>query len=229
MTTGTDIDRQARAILQDKDIVTWAAVDMIDWINAFQRELHTHKPKAFTAARKLDVIARIARQTLPAGVSQLLDITANVGDDGEATGRAITRTTAERLSASRPTWRSDSGTAVRHWMSDDRDPTGYEVWPRLTVDKEVEAIVVNEPTAIAELTDDLSCDGTYENAGVHYVLSQAYSQNGADSMHADLAAAHYGLFANLIGLQIKQQKKASAGANSTVNPAHPIVDKNGAP
>jgi hypothetical protein len=228
MTTGTEIDREARALLQDKDTVHWAAADMIDWINAFQRDLVTHKPKAGTVTKSLDIAANVAKQSVPAATIQLLDVICNMGADGATPGRAITLTTIERLAASRPNWRRDTGPAVRHWMQDDRDASVFYVWPQVTAATKVEGRAVDHPTAIATLATTLTAGAEYRNAGVHFVLFKAYSQDAADTAHAELAGLHYGLYASILGIQVKGQKKASAGANSTVNPGHPAVDKNGA-
>lgn len=228
MTTGTEIDREARALLQDKDTVHWEAVDMIDWINAFQRDLVTHKPKAGTVTKNLDIVANEARQSVPAATIEVLDIFTNMGADGATPGRAITLTTMERLAASKPNWRRDTGAAVRHWMRDDRDASVFYVWPQVTTATKAEGRTVDHPTAITALGNALTAGTEYRNAAVHFVLFKAFSQDAADTLHAELAAAHYGIYASTIGLQVKTQKKASAGANSTVNPAHPAVDKNGA-
>lgn len=228
MTTGTEIDREARALLQDKDTVHWAAADMIDWINAFQRDLVTHKPKAGTVTKNLDITANSAKQSVPATTIQLLDVICDMGTDGATPGRAITLTTIERLAASRPNWRRDAGPCVRHWMQDDRDASVFYVWPQVPTATKVEGRTVDHPTAISALTTALTAPAEYRNAGVHFVLFKAYSQDAADSLHAELAAMHYGLYAGMLGIQVKNQKKASAGANSTVNPAHPATDKNGA-
>jgi hypothetical protein len=226
--TGEDLDREARATLQDKDAVIWAPEDMLDWINAFQREVLTHKPKACTGTQNLTLTANVTKQTVPAGVLQVLDILTNMGTDGATPGRAISRTTMDRLQAARPTWRGDTGAAVKHWIEDDRDASVFYVWPAPTLALKVEARTIDIPAELTDLATALTVDDSYRNAGVHYVLFRAYSQNGQDSFHANLAASHYGVFASILGIQVKQQKKASAGANSTVNPAHPVVDKNGA-
>lgn len=228
MTTGTQIDTEARELLQDGGTVHWSAAGMIQWINAAVRDVITHKPKANTVTGNLTLTAGTTMQSLPATVIALVGILSNMGTSGTDPGRAVTLTSAERMDAARPIWRSDTGSAVKHYMVDDRDKSSYEVWPAPDSALKVLARTCNHPTDIAALTETLSIDDSYRNALVHYVLFKAYAQDAEDSINASLSAAHYAIYAQTIGLQVKKQKAESPGANSSANPAYPAVEKNGA-
>jgi hypothetical protein len=225
---GSDIDTEARLIVQDSDPVHWTPAYMLQSINAGMRDIVTHKPKANTRVGLLTLVANSASQTIPDTSIQLLEVLCNMGVNGTTPGRAITLTSVERMNAAKLDWRRDRAQAVRHYMPDDRDPRVFLVWPAPSAAIKVQARTCDQPTAIDDLADPLPIGDEYRNALVEFVMFRLYSQDAEDSENAQLAAAHYGMYANTLGIQVKQLKAMSAGANSTANPAYPAVDKNGA-
>lgn len=224
---GTDIEADARKMLVDADGVTWDDPFILAAINAGVSDIISHKPRANTVTGLLDLVAG-AFQTLPATAIALVDIICNAGADGATLGRAITRTTAERMDAASPSWRSATGSAVKHFIYDERNPSAYEVWPGPTGATKVKARTCNHPTALTALGDAVPLDASYRNALVEFVLFRCYARDAENSLQSALATAHYAAYANTIGIQVQKQKSAGPGANSTVNPAHPVVEKNGA-
>lgn len=226
--TGNDVNAMLTD-LNDPDMETWTQAERITWMNAGMREIATLKPKATTVTASIALVAGVTRQPVPADTIQVLDLTVNMGADGATPGRTITTTTADRLKAASINWRADKGAAVRHLVVDDRDPKAFYVWPAIkTGPWYVEALQHKFPTPIAALGDTLALDDSYLNALSEYVMHMAYARDSEIQAHGELSVAHYTKFAQILGVQIQKQKKASAPANSAENPAFPAVDKNGA-
>lgn len=226
--TGQDIDDIVAGLLQDADATQWSAEDRLRWINAGVRDIATHKPKATTVSQNILLTAASTRQAVPADTIAVLDLVCNMGESGTVPGRHITAVSADRLGASRPSWRRDKATYVRHLVMDDRDPGAFYVWPAPSAASYVEALLHKHPAAIAALSQTLPLDNSYQNALVDFVMHMAFSQEAEMPERLTLAAAHYAKYAQTLGLQVQRQKKASAPANTAENPTHPVVDKNGA-
>jgi hypothetical protein len=224
--TGDDIKTDVQATLVDAGI-RWSTANLLLWINAGGRDIASNKPKAVTARQNIQLAANVTKQPMPAGVVQVLDLYQDMGADGLVPGRSISVVLEERLRAARPGWRIEKGTAVKHLVQDDRDPTSFNVWPAPSATRYVEALVQKQYVPIVALANALPLDDTYRNPLGDYVLSCAFAMEGADQ-NASLAAAYYAKYAAGLGMQIKQQKRAAATTNSAENPAHPAVDKNGA-
>lgn len=224
--TGDDIKADVQAILVDTGI-QWSEANLLLWINAGGRDIATFKPKATTLRQDITLAANVTKQALPAGAIQVLDLTCNMGADGATPGRAITVVAADRLAAARPGWRGDKGDVVKHLVIDDRDPKAFIVWPAPKTALHVEGLVHNQFTPITALAQTISLDDSYRNALGEYVLHCAYAMEGED-IDVGLSAAHYAKYAQIIGIQIKQQKRASAAANSAEAPTYPANDKAGA-
>lgn len=223
--TGNDVDKQL-SDLNDPDKVTWTASDRLAWIVAGVREIATHKPKSSTSSENLQ-LAIGTKQQLPTGAIAVQDLVCNLGEDGDTPGRGITTVSAERLRAARPSWRSETGTAVKHLVVDDRDPKAFYVWPGPVQPTFVEALLHRIPAEVTSFEAVLPLDDSYLNPLVHYCKFRAYAKDGENPDHAALAVAHYNAFATAIGIQQMRQKKASAPANSAESPVYPAVDKNG--
>ena len=226
--TGTEIDAYARGLLKDPDAVHWLAADMLRWIGAAQRAVVVARPKANTVTKLLTLTAGVAQQSVAATTLQVLDVMSNMGTDGTTPGREITFVSRDRLAAVKPGWRRETGPYIRHWMDDERDGTIFYVWPAPQQAIKVEARTCDLPAEITALTDTVALGSEYKDAVVQYVLSLAHSQDGESTLHMAQAQAHFSNFAQIMGIKVPTQKKASAPANSTENAAYPAVDKNGA-
>jgi hypothetical protein len=226
--TGDDVNDLARTLLADPDAARWEAADFLEWLNAARRDIITHEPKAGTGTLDLTIPAETNRVAVPTAVTKLLNVDMNTGTDGSTPGRPISRVVGDQLIASRPRYTRDFGGEIRHWWDDDRDRGYFYVWPKLRVQKHVRGLGVSYPADVANLAADLSLDGAYLNPMVHNVLSRAYARDAEDVKNLELAAMHMAIYGQLMGVKVEKLKKYGAGANSSVNPAHPAVEKNGA-
>lgn len=227
-TTGTDIDRQVRSLIQDKTTDHITAPDMLDAINRALQLVVDTKPKAMTATANL-TLAVGTKQTLDQALYvQMLDALTNLGTDGVSPGRGISVTTMDRMNAAKPGWRADTGAAVRHVIIDDRDNSLFYTWPGPAVAMVIEARVIGRFTKLAVLGAALPIPSEYDAAVVHLTVANCYLQDAEDTVNAQLAMTHLQMAAADLGVQIKALKKASAPANGPDNPAYPATDKNGA-
>jgi hypothetical protein len=225
--TGDDIEDFTRTLLQDPDSIHWDGVAFLVALNSSLQQVVTDKPKAGSGTENITITANSTRQELPEGVIQVLGLNCNIRTDGTF-GRAITTTTAERMTAASINWRRDRGTAVKHLVVDDRDPGAFNIWPGLATEADVEALVVRMPSEVTDMSAALPLGEEYKNALAHHTLHVLYAMDGEHTLSPELSAAHYAKYAQIMGIQIKQQKRASAPTNSPENPAYPAVDKNGA-
>lgn len=225
---GTDIDAAARGILQDEAPVAFTPANMLIWINQAQDEIVIHAPRSNMLVENIDLAAMQNIQSVPEEFLSLVDITRNMGVGGATPGKSISRTTLDRLQASRPAWSSDKGRSVRHFMIDERDNRTFYVWPQPSEVISIEARVVGRPVPITALANDLTLADIWKNAHVEYVLHKAHSQQSDSAANTEASMLHYQAFARLVGLKLDKERRTSAGANSTSNPAYPNVEKNGA-
>lgn len=226
--TGNDVDGML-ADLNDPGYVTWTLPDRLRWINAGVREIITAKPKANTVTELLALTPGTTRQAKPANVIGILDLNVNMGTDGLTPGRHISTVSADRLGASVPGWRTQLGTVVKHLVVDDRDPSAYYVWPGIKSGAwQVEALLEKHPTAITDMGQTLPIDDSYLNPLAAYVMHMAYGRDSENADYASMSIAQYTKFAQILGIQIKQQKRAAPIANTPENPVYPAVDKNAA-
>jgi hypothetical protein len=224
---GSDIATPVRQILQDPSAKHWTAPDMLQYIHRAQLELVAHVPRAAAGNVLLDLAADQCEQTLAATYMGLLDISLNRGD-GTEYGGAITRTTLDRMQASRPTWRQDRAAAVRQYMQDERDARTFFVWPGPSDTIKVEARAVVLPVLTTDLATALVVSNDWKNAIIEAVLAQAFSKDGNDTYNLARASMHYGTFATFAGIKTQSRSRSGPGGNSTTNPAYPAVEKNGA-
>lgn len=225
---GSDLNTTFDEMLSDPGGVTWGADARLRAINAGVLDICSVRPKASTALENLPITAGQSWQAMPVDCFNVLELVANMGADGNTPGRGITTVAADRMGAASLTWRTDTGPAVRHLVIDDRDRSGFNIWPAIkTGPWYVAARKHKRPTPVADLVTVLPIPDEYMGALVEYALHMLYAQDGENTDHAQLSAAHYSKYASMMGIQVQQQKKASAPANSAESPAYPAVDKNG--
>lgn len=223
---GLYVEALARTILNDPDKDHWSPEDVLAWINAGERDIVTHRPKALTVTQNITITAGASRQSYPADVLQVLDLMCNMGADGAAPGAAISCVSADRMNAADRDWRRRTGVAVRHLVIDDRDKDAFYVWPVQVVATQVEALVCKRPVELTSLEQTLNLSSDYANALAEYVLHMAFAKD-SENGNEGLSSGHYMKYAATIGIAVKQQKRASAPANAATAPDYPAVDKNG--
>jgi hypothetical protein len=221
------VDAGVQAVLEDASREHWTLANIYQWIYEGELVLAEFAPKALTQTVDITLTSREVKHALAVGHSKLIDVTHNLGSDGTTPGRAITFTGLDRLQAVRPSWRSEEGSYVRHFMVDERDPRTWYTWPLVASTWHVEARVIVAPAVVTALTDTLATDESYLPALIDYVLHRAYAKDAEEAANGQLSGAHYAAFASKIGMKIQKWAAASPARNSGESPQYPVVEKTG--
>lgn len=192
--TTASIIAKAGKLLQDTTGVRWDSTELLGWLNSGQREMLIYKPNANVKAQAVKLAAG-TRQELPSDAVQLIDVTRNMGTDGVTPGRAIRQTERETLDATRPTWHSDTPSAVvKHFIFNQLDPKAFYSYPPqpATGQGYVEMVYGAVPVD-ATANGAITVDDIYETILLDYMLYRAFSK---DSEYADQPKAdkHFNVF-----------------------------------
>lgn len=210
-------------ILQDSTSVRWPTEELVRYLNDGQREVALYRPDALVRNITSTLVAG-TRQSLPGSDgSKLIEIIRNNTTNSKKSMRLVNR---EILDAQTPGWHDITAQEeLLHYMYDPRDPTVYYVYPPATTTSKVDLVYSVYPTDIAEpaagslysdVVGDLDVPDIYGNIIQDYIMYRAYTKDSEYAGNAQRAQAHYGAFANAIGLEISAT--IQVGPKSPNNP-----------
>ena len=212
MTTSvTTLLSRAATQLIDAGNVAWSPLELLEWVNAAQREIVTFKPAANAVIGSVLLTPGSTRHALPAGTVALIDVPRNLGAAGTTPGRAIRITTERDLSAVEPDWATaaaDNTVGIRHYMYDPLTPLIFHTYPKAPATPWYVEVRRGALPAECLLTGDLQLGDEYANAVLDYVLYRAFSKDAEATAYVAAAAAYYQQFLTQIGA-----KTQSEGAN----------------
>jgi hypothetical protein len=225
--TAQSIVRRIVETLQDTTSIRWPVAELVRYLNDGQREIIIHRPDSMVTNAALTLAAG-SKQQLPANGAKLIEVVRNTG----GTKRAVRLCAREILDSQSPGWHSLTGvTEIVHFMFDPRDPRTFYVYPPAaasgaSLDLVYSALPsdVTEPAAGSDYTavsGDISVPDIYGNALQDYVLYRAYTKDSQYAGNAQRAQAHYGAFANALGIEIKAT--VAVAPTSPGNPNHPMA------
>lgn len=183
-------------------------IGLLDFLNAAKRAIVLQRPDltALTGPVRLEPGMR---QRLPSrrhhgakkDATMLIDLTRNMGEDGEHPGPAIVSAQMDILLA----WALPdvTGCVVENYAYDrvvNRDV--YYVYPAVTPCRDVwvEATYSTAPEVITCITQDIGLPDEYAAALQHHVLASILSGDNEPS-NASKAAYHQQMFASLLGIK----------------------------
>jgi hypothetical protein len=194
--------------LQDTTSIRWPVDELVRYLNDGQREVVTHRPDS-TSTTTTHALTTGSRQSLPTNGAKLIEVIRNAS----ASKRAVRLTNREILDAQLPGWHAQSGAVeIVHFMFDPREPRTFYVYPPAAPGAALEIIYASLPTNVPEpapgaeytaVTGDLSVPDIHANAVQDYVLYRAYTKDSEYAGNGQRAQAHYGAFANALGMEIK--------------------------
>lgn len=211
------IDR-AKTTLLDETGVRWDDGELLNYLNDGQREIIKYKPEAGTVNSSVQLVAG-TKQSLPAGSVALVEVTRNMGADGNTPGDIIHEVPMKTLDAILPGWhRAIPSQCALHFCFDDRNPKIFYVYPPqpATGMGYVELVRVENP-ADCTLADydgvdtgstdsDLTLADEYANDLYHFVLYRAHSKE-TEAASTQKAAFHLQAFGQGLGvLDLAEQK-----------------------
>lgn len=218
----TTIIKRCIDILQDSTSVRWPVDELVRYLNDGQREVALYRPDALVTNATVGLIEG-SKQNLPNDGSKLIEIIRNNTAGSSRSMRLVNR---EILDAQTPGWHEISpNEELLHYMYDPRDPTVFYVYPPATATSIIDLVYSVYPQDIAEPGDgklytdvvgNLDVPDIYGNIIQDYILYRSYTKDSEYAGNAQRAQAHYGAFANAIGLEISAT--VNVGPKSPNNP-----------
>lgn len=169
-----DIVDKVAQILNDLGVTRrWPTAELIGWLNDAQKAIVMYKPETGTLNSNIQLVSG-SKQTIPTGGLSLVSVVRNMGAVGSTPGIPITRVGRDLLDATTPAWHNTSGTEVKHYVYNPRDPKVFYVYPQCTDYVEIEFISI--PTIVGE-GGNIVVDDIYEPAIVDYVCHRALQKD----------------------------------------------------
>lgn len=194
-TTAQSIIKTAQQLLQDESGIRWPASELIESLNAGQRDIATLRPDMMAVTAELALVAG-PKQTVPAGCSKLIEVPRNT------LGAAVRQVDRNLLDAVEPNWYAKPGTkAIKHFTHDPREPAVFYVYPPAALGASVDIVYAAMPVDVpaptgptfAGVTGNVSVPDVFANALLHFVMFRALAKD-AEVGNAAMSAAHYQLF-----------------------------------
>lgn len=209
--TGTNILAIARSV-SNMDTTRWSDADVLPLLNEALRDLVMLLPIANTTRATPTLVAG-TRQTL-AGLGlttgmQFIDFVRNFDAGGTVPGFAIRRVPDGRafLDAFFPNWHNDAASAtIRHFFTDEADPTAAYVWPQANGTGKAEIIYSALPAPFASLGAAISVDDQYANAVGYLLVARMHQRNEPGTLSWDAAQQFRGMAAQLLGVKMTTTK-----------------------
>lgn len=185
ITVATIINRAA-ILLQDTDNTRWTREELLGWLNEAQRQVVMMQPSATATTISLALVTGV-KQRIPDDGWQLLDVTHNLGVDGQTPGRVIRIVSRKLLDAQDLNWTSATPSdVVQNYIANLQDGNDeFYVYPPNTGRGHVEAVYSRVPTDLTSESDKLGVHLIYQNALVDYIVYRAASK---DAEHAPMLA-----------------------------------------
>lgn len=227
--------RRAQDTSQDNTSIRWPLRELVRYLNDGQREIVLYRPDSMSTNATVALVAG-SKQALPANGTKLIEISRN---NNGTTKRAVRLVNREILDSQSPGWHSITGvTEILHYMYDPRDPKTFYVFPPAAgATASLDIVYSANPTDIAvpadgaSLPTDSTADNSaptvvlgtisvpdiYANALVDYMLYRTYSKDADYAGNAARAQAHYAVFANTLGIEIKATMAVAPVSQSNPN------------
>lgn len=180
-------------------------------LNDAQTLLVSLEPRASATTNVWELSSGV-KQSIPSGYRSILDITRNMGDDGNTPGRAISRVSSRQdmdalFQATFYDELACTSTYVDHYFYDPMQD-GEEifwVYPCPADNVYVEGILSKEPVAVSAETDELDILDRYKNALVHIILYFIYRTEG-DDRNIALANHYVSMLAQELSMKVNVEK-----------------------
>jgi hypothetical protein len=180
--TGTQILAIARSVA-NMDTTRWLDADVLPLLNEALRDLVVVYPQANPVTSIASFVAgtrqTISGMALTRGM-QFIDFVRNFDAAGTTPGLAIRRVVGGRkwLDQYRPNWHNDTATtSVRHFLTDEEDPTVAWVWPPSDGTSKAQVIFSALALPFSALGDVIPIDDRYANPLGYLLLGRMYQRN----------------------------------------------------
>lgn len=207
--TGSLIITEVGRILHDQTNVRWPETELLDYINAAQREIVYHKPSANVSSTSESLSAAGNTITLSANT------TIAVLDCHTAT-RGLILLDREILDKETPGWRNESGVsgAPYHYMYDRRIPNVIEFYPAPEGTATITIYRAVNPTELTGAGETINLNDEYANSIVLYVLARAMAKNAEYAGNQQVAQNYMNLFMQSLGVYRASETVNDPNVNS---------------
>ncbi|EIX4511175.1 hypothetical protein MKI77_005216 [Escherichia coli] len=193
MTTISEIIGRVNTQLVDQMMVRWPLAELFDYYNDAVRAVILARPDAGASLETLNCVPG-ARQTLPDGAIQLLDVIC-LSD-----GSAIKAMPREVLDAQYPDWQTQKG-VPECFISSDLAPRIFWLFPAPEEEVSIDVVVSRIPEVAHDLETPVPLEEAYVNPLVDWMLFRAFSKDASGGAESGLAAQHYESFAQQLGIK----------------------------
>ena len=203
----SDVINRARYIAQDMgSTLRTSDAEMLLWLSDAQFAVVLYKPDAYPVIGNIQLTANTVRQQLPAGGVQLLYLTHNMGAGGTTPGTAIRPTTIKDMTDSYPSWPTQTGAEVKHYMSDDRSPQHFYVYPAPTSTLYVAGAYAGTPTDVTATGQTLTLQDIYRGPLVDYLVHRIFLKDTEDEANRDISQTAFAMFKEKLGAKDAQER-----------------------
>lgn len=214
------IDEVRRVIHDENTPFRWGDAELIDYINAGNRQTVTILPDANTIETIVDTLtSRVARQSLPAGGIKFIKVARNYADDGTTPQGNVRFVEKDALDTFDPEWEYVSGKAdgdnyFEHYCHDGREGAVYYLYPAPAADNKRLAVVHSAvPTTMTVVGDTLPLADEFINAIVQYVIFRALTKESRDTLPDAFQQDLWQNYLTALGLKKEAEKEVSPTNN----------------
>lgn len=189
------------AEIRDLRGVEFTVDTLLGFLNDGQREICIIKPNSLTKNEAVKLIAG-AKQGIPAGGVELIDIVRNMGTTGTTVGNAITVADRKILEAYLPGWSAVTANAtVKNFMFDEHDQRTFYVYPPQPATNQgyVEMVYSLYPTDVI-ISGAITLDDIYEPVLKDYIMYRAFR-----GKYEELATSRLNAFYQALGVKGKRE------------------------
>jgi len=211
----TIIDNAARQLF-DIDNIRWSRAELLSYLNDGQRAIVSIVPEATGTTQNISLISG-TKQSIPTDGWMLLEVTRNMGLDGNTPGRAVKFADRAILDETNPTWYSTAtSTTQTIYMYNVRDRMNFYVYPPSPGTNKLEIIYSKIPADVTEATV-ISIADVYSPALLDYILFRAYSKN-VEFVDQQKAPGHLQAFMAVLGRAAGSQSKLAQQMDQLMAP-----------
>lgn len=187
------LNRAAKTLL-DETGVLWTSAELLDYLNAALSALISVKPDVYTITESFTLTNAQAKQSLPVGATQLMEVTRNLSP---AT-KSITQVERNHLNHINNEWPATAGTPA-HFMYEKRNPDIFYIYPQpASGTNTVEIVYSGMPTRLTAVGNTVPVDDIYENPLWAFVVAMAYAKN-AKRGDLNKTQAYLNIFSTAVG------------------------------
>lgn len=185
--------------LNDTDKITWTEAMLIDYINSGQKIIATFRPDAAQTTVSIQLVTG-SRQAMPTAARRLLEITRNMGNDGNTPGNVIRAADHESLRLFDASWHANTSVAeIKNYSYNEKTPDIFYVDPPSDGTGYIEMSYSVVPTVITQTTDILDIGDIYKEPLIQWMMFRAYSVEVDSVSSRNRARAHEESFYNIMG------------------------------